>query len=144
LLRAELVVSSELTRCKIMSREILFKDILVGFHKKPIKECEVAFECNSGNYRLYVDKRPEDNHFYAYAVEFASCSFNAELAWDCPNLKVTPLFNVTAYHDGVRHLEFDREDEDSPGYIYYPNMKGFMELIGKVREIEVEVCRDCD
>ena len=128
-----------------MSREILFKDILVGVYEKPIKECELALECNKGNYRLYVDKRTDENHFYAYAVEFSSCNGGFENPWeDDDGLEVTPLFNVTAYYDGVRHLEFDREDEECPGYIYYPDMKGFVELISKVREIELEVCRDCE
>ena len=121
-----------------MSREVLFSEILLN--KKPLSECELALECNRGNYRLYIDIEPEYKHFFAYAVQFASCSGDTESIWDCPILEVTPLFNVTAYFDGVRHLEFDRDDKDMPGYIYYPHMQCLIELMQKVREIELKVC----
>jgi hypothetical protein len=127
-----------------MSNEVLFTGLTVGFDKKPIYDCEVALTCNSGNYRLYVDKRPDDNHFYAHAVEFTSCDSGVDNIWECENLKVNSLFNITAYFDGVRHLEFNRSDEEMAGYIYYPNMDGLIKMMQKVREIELEICRDCD
>lgn len=121
-----------------MSREILFSELLLN--KKPLKECDLALECNQGNYRLYVVKEPENKCFFAYAVAFARCSGDTESVWDCPVLEVTPLFNVTAYFDGVRHLEFDREDKDMPGYIYYPDMEYIIKLMQKIREIELSIC----
>lgn len=119
-----------------------FKDLrLKG---KALNHCEMVHECNMTNYRLYVYREPENNAFYALAVEFASCATESGSAWDCPELTVEPLFSVTAYFDGVRHLEFNREAGDMAGYIYYPNMQGLIEMFQKVREIELEICRDCE
>jgi hypothetical protein len=129
-------------RNRIMSKEVLFKNIVVGLYNKPIKDCEIALKCSNGIYRLYVHKRPKESNFYAEAVEFYSCTGESENKWDCPELKVIPLFNVTACFDGVKHLEFNREDPDTPGYIYYPDMDSLIELMIKVKEIEREICRD--
>lgn len=117
-----------------------FKDIRLN--GKPLETCEMVLECNKTNYRLYVD-RENENRFYAIALEFNSCSAGGDV-WSCENLRVDPLFNVTAYFDGVRHLEFNREVGDMAGYIYYPNIEGLAKMLAKVREIELEVCRDCD
>lgn len=106
-----------------------------------LKDCELTLECNKGNYRLYVVK--EDGVFYAMAVEFVSSGMGDDF-WSCPDLMVSQLFEVTAYFDGVRHLEFNRGAGDLAGYIYYPNMPGLIELLQKVREIELEICSDCD
>jgi len=95
------------------------------------------------SYRLYVDTNKELNSFNAMAIEFVSCSTTSPAIWDCPELRVDQLFRVTAYHDGVRHLEFNRES-DMPGYIYYPNMQDLISLFEKIREIELNICRDCD
>ena len=108
---------------------------------KRLQDCEMALECK-GNYRLYVDRF--NGGFYAVAVEFHSCVGGNENIWDSDDLKVCQLFNVTAYFDGVRHLEFNREDKELAGYIYYPNMDGLISMLQKVREIEIEMCRDCD
>jgi|JI9StandDraft_1071089.scaffolds.fasta_scaffold895158_1 hypothetical protein len=116
----------------------LFTEILLD--NKPLSECELVYECNHRHYRLYVSRG--DNCFYALAVEFHSCEADGDI-WECPALEVDPLFNVTAYFDGVRHLEFNRES-DMAGYIYYPNMQGIVELFTKIRELELEICRDCD
>lgn len=118
----------------------LFSEIKLN--KKPLNECELVLECNETNYRLYVDRDVSKHLFYALAVEFHSCV--GEDTWNCPQLTVDPLFNVTAYFDGVRHLEFNREAGDMAGYIYYPNIQGLVEMLQKVREVELECCRDCD
>ena len=126
-----------------MSDSVLFKDTLLGFNKKPVKECEVAIECNSGKYRLYVDKDVKRNNFQCVALEFVSCTSNSNM-WECEDLMVNPLFNLTAYFDGVRHLEFNRESKDLCGYMNYPNIDGIIHLMQKVREIEKEICYDCE
>ena len=125
-----------------MSDERLFSELTLN--GKPLSKCELALECNETYYRLYVDKEPKENIFYSLAVEFVNCSADFEDGWACPDLTVSPLFNTTAYFDGVRHLEFNRESKDMAGYIYYPNMQGLLALFSKVREIELEICRDCD
>lgn len=110
---------------------------------KPLKDCDMAIECNGNNYRLYVDRAQERNTFYSLAVEFVSCVSDGDI-WECPELRVEPIFNSTAYFDGVRHLEFNREAGDMAGYIYCPNIQGVVDLFSKLREIELEVCRECD
>ena len=117
----------------------LFADLRLN--GKPLNECELALECNQNNYRLYVDR--EDCCFYSLAVEFVSCAGSSSSnIWQCPELRVEPLFNTTAYHDGVRHLEFNREAGDMAGYIYYPDIQGIIDLFTKLREIEIEVCKN--
>lgn len=123
-----------------MDTGTLFSELKLN--DKPLCDCEMVLECNQTNYRLYIDKYPDEHVFYALAVEFVSCVSDDK--WNCPQLAVEPLFNVTAYSDGVRHLEFNREAGDMAGYIYYPNMQGLIEMFAKVREIELEICRDCE
>lgn len=118
---------------------VLFKTLTIN--GTPLSECELMHKTVS--YRLYVDTNKELNSFNAMAIEFVSCSTTSPAIWDCPELRVDQLFRVTAYHDGVRHLEFNRES-DMPGYIYYPNMQDLISLFEKVREIELKICRDCD
>ena len=107
---------------------------------KPLRDCEMAFECAHGRCRLYIDRR--DGGFLGMAVEWVTCSGNN--VWTCPDLHVDQMFQVTAYHDGVRHLEFNRGAGDMAGYLYYPNMTGLVALFQKVREIEAEQCPNLD
>lgn len=107
---------------------------------KLLKECEVAAQTNT--YRLYVDRF--ENGFYAMAVEWVSSNAGFDDKWSCPGCEVDQLFNVTAYSDGVRHLEFNREAGDMAGYIYYPEMKGLIEMFSKVRELELDLYPHCD
>jgi hypothetical protein len=109
---------------------------------KPLPECEMELESSRGNYRLYSDKG--DRAFWTLAVEFYSASADFKNPWDDPDVMVAPLFNTTAYFDGVRHLEFNREAGDMAGYIYYPNMDGIISLLQKVRELELKICPNCD
>jgi hypothetical protein len=117
----------------------LFKNMKLN--GKPLAECELALECNSRNYRLYVER--EESGFHAMAVEFISGGGMDEDFWLSPNLEVDQLFQVIARFDGVRHLEFNRES-DMPGYIYYPNMEGIILMMQKVREIEKQCCKEYD
>lgn len=121
-----------------MNDGILFRDIRLNH--KPLNQCEL-YEGSAKNYRLYVDRDLPYNSFYALALEFVSCSCESESVWDCPELEVSPLFNVIAYCDGVRHLEFNREAGCLAGYIYCPNMEALIDMFQKVREIELEVCK---
>jgi hypothetical protein len=124
-----------------MSEELEFSS--ARLNKKPLTECELALECNRGNYRLYVDIDQERSTFHALAIAFHGCTSDGNV-WDCPNLTIQPLFNLTAYFDGVRHLEFNRDAGDMAGYIYCPDMQGIIDMMTKVREIELDVCRDCN
>ena len=106
---------------------------------KPLKDCELVFD--GKEYRMWINRR--ENGFDAMAVRFISCTSDGNF-WDCPNLEVEQLFKVTAYFDGVRHLEFNCDAGDMAGYIYYPNMPELIKLFQKLREIEVAECREVD
>lgn len=127
-----------------MSEGIPFKEI--SLNGKPISKCEMILECNKGSYRLYIDKDIKRHQFSALAIEFVSCLAEDKKTsiWDSSSLEVQQLFSMIAYYDGVRHLEFNRESDEMAGYIYYPNMQGLVEMMQKVREIELEVCIGCD
>lgn len=101
---------------------------------KPLNCCEMAMESTSGEYRLYVDIDQQNKTFYAVAVSFNSCTSEGDV-WGCTNLTVDVLFTLTALHDGVRHL-------DTPGYLYYPDMYGLIELLNKVADVEMKICKD--
>jgi hypothetical protein len=120
----------------------------IRLNGKPLSACELALDYPHSGYRLYVDRYEDVTGFEAIAVEFVSCRDDNLKAskdfWDCPCVMANPLFNLIAYFDGVRHLEFNREAGDMAGYIYYPNMEGIIALMRRVREIEKEVCRECD
>ncbi len=128
-----------INRNEIMEDAYLFSDIKLN--EKPLNECELVLECNHNHYRLYIDK--SEYGFFALAVGFHSCESSEDI-WLCPALQVDKLVSVTAYFDGVRHLEFDRESADMAGYIYYPDMKGLVEIFQKIRELELKYCWDCE
>tara|TARA_R100001143_G_C3276959_1_gene94860 strand:+ start:108 stop:485 length:378 start_codon:yes stop_codon:yes gene_type:complete len=117
---------------------IFFREITLGPDNTPINECDVAVDFHDGHHRLYVLK--VDNGFYAHAVEFAGCSSDISDIWQCDQLEVNSLFNVSAYFDGVRHLEFNRDAGDLAGYIYMPNIEAIICMLAKVRELEIEIC----
>lgn len=121
---------------------MIFKDLKLG--AKPLRGCEVAFECNNGMYRLYLDRLTNAGGFRAMAVGFNSCDADCSNHWEASDLEVDDIFVVTAHFDGVKHLEFNRNEKDMEGYLYYPNMDGLIELLSKVRELEKELCRYCD
>lgn len=123
---------------------LLLRDILL--HGKPLKDCELVFKCKNDNTRLYVIREPDHHSFYAHAVEFHSSSVLDEEAipWDHETMEVKTLFTVTAYFDGVRHLEFNRNGNNMDGYLYYPPMAELILMLQKIREIELEICWDAD
>jgi len=122
----------------------LFRNIILD--GKPIAGCELAYSGKHDNTRLYVSKSAEGNGFYAHAVAFASVPAEKGQSdvWAHPELEVDTVFEVTAYFDGVRHLEFNRNGNDMDGYLYYPPMADLIKMLEKVREIELEICRDAD
>jgi hypothetical protein len=91
---------------------------------------------------LYIFK--EENCFRAHAVQFVSCPADCEDHWENESVVVRTLFTVKAFFDGVRHLEFNRNECNLDGYLYYPPMKDLLAMLQKVREIELEVCRDAE
>jgi len=107
-----------------------------------LKDCELVYDEN--DYRMYVNRL--ERGFDAIAVEFCSSSTDFENVWDCPELQVINMFQITAYFDGVRHLHTNPVDSDPEmvGYLYYPDIKSFIEMFQIIRKIELEVCRDCE
>ena len=106
----------------------------------PLSQCEIIPLPNDTNdiYRLYVLKDEHDG-FEAMAVRVVSCSNNYDSVWDCPELQVEIVFNVSAFYDGIRHL-YVNPSNDSDGYLYYPNVKTLAEILTKLNELEIEIC----
>ena len=117
--------------------EKLFKDI--SLDGKLLSEYEATFESECGNSRLYVSER--DNGFMAHAVEFVCCTPMDNVShWENKSLEVITIFEVTAYSDGVRHIEFNRNNGDMDGYLYYPDMDNLILMLQKIKELENELC----
>lgn len=125
----------------MVGEEKLFAEIRL--QGKPLPECELVYQDKNDNLRLYV-VRGEDS-FWAHAVEFVSAPADGgENLWEREGLIVSTVFEVTAYFDGVRHLEFNRNGGDMDGYLYYPSMVGLIAMLQKVRDLELEICRDVE
>ena len=115
----------------------LFKDI--SLDGKLLSEYTAMLECDGGNARLYISER--ENGFMAHAVEFVCCTPIDNLNhWENESLEVITIFEVTAYSDGVRHIEFNRNDGDMDGYLYYPDMDNLILMLQKIKELENELC----
>ncbi len=116
-----------------MNEGILFSELtLDGI---PLKDCELVFKGLHDNSRLFVHRYPENNSFYACAVEFNSYSGNGE-KWESNDLRVNVIFEVIAYFDGVRQLKFTDD-----GYLYYPVISDLIGMLQKIKEIEIEICQ---
>ena len=124
-----------------MSEDKIFSRIMLN--NKLLSECEPVYKGKHDNSRLYVLKK--DNEFFAHAVDYKSCpASNEKDHWKNNSLIVNTIFEVVAYHDGVRHLEWNRNGGEMDGYIYYPIMTDIISMLQKVREIELEVCSNID
>lgn len=123
-----------------MEEERLLSNIRLN--KKPLSECSLVLECNSGLYRLYMDKHGIG--FFAVAVEFASATVEECSHWDRECVWVKTLLTVTACIDGIRHLYVNSDAGNKSGYIHYPNMEGMIQILSKLRELELEHCPECD
>lgn len=100
---------------------------------KPLSECEVAL--TAGSYRLYLLR--SEKSFFAIALECVAWT-DEQFARDDDDVR--ELFTVTAYFDGVRHLEFNRWAGEMAGYMYCPDMGDLCNLFEKVRSLEDEIC----
>lgn len=121
----------------------LFHDMTIGDQK--IADCKIAYKSkNGGRVRMYiVDDFPLS--FEAKAVEFSryDCidGFNNKNVWEKDGARffVKPLFNATAYYDGVRHLEFNTDGGCDAGYIYCPEMDDIVNMLSIVRDLGVKL-----
>ena len=123
----------------MMEGGILFSELKI--RGTPLSDCErIDFE---GDYRLYIKR---DNHgFDAMAVSFSSCSGDDDDdVWECSELMVDVLLELTALFDGVRHVWFAPYDTTQKGYVNYPDMQGVINVMSKLRELEKELCWDCE
>lgn len=87
-----------------------------GLYELPVLE---AGFMQSGDWRIFYRpfKETEKFGFMAYAVTLGSFPSTSEpFAHDT---EINDFIRITAYFDGVRHLEVNRNDNDG-GYIYYP------------------------
>ena len=87
---------------------------------KLVLECPMV-EC--GKWRLYYDARIDDDGesgygFEAIAVNFGACPGDSEPFG--PDTTIGDYIKITAFFDGVRHLQINRSEKGMSGYLYYP------------------------
>jgi len=83
-----------------------------------------------GENLLLVARESEPLVFAAIGLEWCSSCDGVE--------RYEVLFKAEGAFDGVRHIWFG---ELQPGYLYYPNIQLLSAMLGRLREIEKEVCR---
>ena len=123
-----------------MDDELRFKDLRMSEGGVLLSECEMILECNRAHYRMYVLPYGNCVGFECMAIQFVSCTGSKKSVWDGDNLIVSKLFQCTAYFDGVRHLEFNRNSGDMDGYINYPDIESLCRLMGELKELEYKYC----
>lgn len=125
--------------CSVNKEWHFFVDLHIG--NTPIKDCALLYQGKHDNARLYA--RAEDGYFKAHAVEVVTSETDdSGLQWGDESTVVQTIFVATAYFDGVRHLEFNRNGGDMDGYLYYPKMVDLIAMLQKVRELEIGHCRE--
>ena len=116
-----------------MTEPVLFRDLkLQGI---PLYDCEVVYKDDYDNLRLYVLKDIEANNFWAMLVDFFQGGIgDDDTVWSHSETLVEKVFAVTAYWDGVRHLD--------GYYMNYPDVKKLSEVFSVLAEIEDMICTD--
>lgn len=120
-----------------MNGKYLFSELTLD--STPLSDCLLSYESSDNQIRLYIKKK--NNSFHFIAIGWAFC---IDEPFDCDETRVDQLFEGVAYFDGVRHIGFNREEEGLEGYIYCPNIQAMSDMFQIIRNIEVELCYDCD
>ena len=115
-----------------MAEDVLFRDLKVN--DKPIYECEIAYQDDYDNLRLYVDIDRKTNSFWAKLVSFNSCTSICIDVWEDHTLTVDVVLDVVAYWDGIRHL--------TPSYTNYPDVKKLADVYSVLAFIEDGTCTE--
>lgn len=87
-------------------------------------------------WRIFYKIHDTCNGFTAKVVSFGSCPSDSE-----PFLGDTEILDyieITAYFDGVRHLEIRRNDGDTAGYLYYPS--GLSDVLNEINKLQDKYC----
>lgn len=103
------------------------------FSKKPLSEFEkIVFDDDYYfYYDLHIDISGEGNGF----------EFICYRQTDLTNDDIVMVVNGLAYFDGIRHLHFGDEKSDNYGYFNYPKMPVLIQIMNKLRELELKYCR---
>ena len=121
--------------------DIQFNQIKMPITHKLLKDCELAYQGQFDNLRLYIDK--QDDGFQAIAVDFNSSDEGA-VPWKSDSFCVDVVFTLSCHFDGARHLQVARDNEGIGGYLYYPNMKDLASMFSILRELELKLCSHAD
>jgi len=105
---------------------------------KPLSECE---QFVLGDLKLFVCRDDNGFGFFAKAYSWVSSNLleDGDDLWLLPSTMVYLAVDVTAHFDGVRHMNLGED-----GYMNYPNIESLIKVFQKIREIELEMCTDCD
>lgn len=102
-----------------------------------LSDCELVY--GGDNIRLFCKPESPGCGFLAVAVEFVACTVGED-HWLCKDLRVEQILKVKAAYDGVRHLWVGQED--TPGYIYYPDPAEFAGMFNRIGELENKYCSE--
>ena len=117
------------------------------FHKitlrgKPLSECKLVYQGKNNHTRMYMAKHfnyfNDIIGFFAYAVNWVG-GVVVDDDWDHHGIKVETVFQVSAYSYGIYNLEFNATFGG-----FDINIPELIEMLQKVRELELEFCRDAE
>ncbi len=118
-----------------------FNQIKMPITDKLLKDCDLVYQGQHDNLRLYIDKQGDG--FQAMAVELNSHDSDAVL-WHSDSFFVDVVFTLSSCFDGARHLQVARDDDGIGGYLYCPNMKDLAAMFNILRELELKLCDQAD
>jgi len=121
--------------------EVQFNKIKMPITDKLLKDCDLVYQGQYDNLRLYIDK--QDKGFQAMAVVFNSSDGDA-VPWESDSFIVDVVFTLSNCLDGARHLHVASDNDGYGGYLYYPNMKDLAAMFSILRELELKLCGQAD
>lgn len=109
---------------------------------KSIRDWQFINISSSDAYRIYY--KPNDtpgNGFRFATIEWVSVPGGNDLWSD--DTEIQFLFNGVAYFDGIRHLYLGDNGDEDLGYVYYPEIQDYIEILQQIRRLEKLYCSDC-
>lgn len=119
--------------------ELILKD--VKFNGEHINSWEFV---GNSRWRLYFKKNEkcdEKNGFSFMSVHWCGSKGESPL-WDISSTDVECSFNGTAYFDGVRHIYFGTDQDEDFGYINYPNLTDFIDVLKEIERLVSIYCKE--
>jgi|SRR5882757_6414650 len=117
--------------------EVLLKDIVANYPKENIINWEYL-QLNYSNRLYYKLVDSNTSGFFFCDVEMTSCISHEEFNPESTEVEV--LYEGIAYFDGIRHLYMGSEQTDNYGYVYYTHLDTHIQVLTKLKELEIKYC----